>query len=227
MECAYCKKNYDDEFLYCPYCGKKKEKRVRAMPALYKCLPYYRDEMLMNIVKTFEGLDAKELKKLLISKSPEFKLFEVTHENHKKVMSPYIVKESFFTLTMIPKIMETCFYNLEDAENVANEKNALLKEKREQERAEKPYNFRAQRESDLWFDKYSSDGYLGIKNFSFWKFIFDRKLTEEQTIEALQLSNTGLDVRTLANVEVEEPTRQYLMQMIQEHVCRDNIRVEN
>lgn len=121
MICRSCKKEFFDEFAFCPYCGKKKESgRPIKMPPNTTCLCAFEDEKLLQFIKGLQNLTADEIRKKLTEPAEVFYVYKVGKGKKDAMMH---VKKTPFAAYMSNLIGKEVFLKQSDAENEAKRIN--------------------------------------------------------------------------------------------------------
>lgn len=124
MLCDKCKKTYDDSFLFCPYCGKKKKSSVQnGLPVTrYQMIRAFSDEELVDFAQKIPKENAESIRAFLYETLPQRKVFVVGVKSHvmechfgnrpSKYRSKYTYANSYERLQRLSEkpIESLCFF---------------------------------------------------------------------------------------------------------------------
>lgn len=115
MKCS-CGKEFNDEFIYCPFCGKKKRRAITTSEvSVYDSLPVYNDEQLERFAQSISGKNAESIRDVLKGKAEKVNCYarKYSHSNND-FDDVFELRE--FKKSYIPKLGKDVFLTKEEAE---------------------------------------------------------------------------------------------------------------
>ena len=111
-----CGKEFNDEFIYCPFCGKKKRMAITTSEvSVYDSLPVYNDEQLERFAQSISGKNAESIRDVLKGKAEKVNCYARKYSNRNDDFSD-VFELREFKKSYIPKLGKAVFLTKEEAE---------------------------------------------------------------------------------------------------------------